>query len=267
MKPLKIGTVPYLNIDPFMRALSAITPVEVVYRHPSGLPELLNQGMLDVCLLSAPEIFERGLEPLDGASISADGPVLSVVIQSRVAAKHWRRIALDGHSISSNRLAGVVLRDLLGMQPDFQLARDPEGALHAGSCDAAVLIGDRALRAHGRAPAHDLAALWRAYTGLPFVFAAWVRGPRGRCSRVDLEALLAGAAARSLEFVEESVDSHHVRLGVERNLLERYLTEHISYRFGAAERLGMEWFRRRLGLHREPAIREATPLLRVGGVS
>ncbi len=269
MKTLRIGTVPYVNIDPFVRALSELAATEVIYRHPSGLPDLLDGGALDVCLLSVPEVFERGLEPLSGASISADGPVLSVVIQSRVPPARWGRIALDGHSIASNRLAAVVVRDLLGLRPEFGVARDPERALRRGACDAAVLIGDRALRAHGKAATHDLAALWRAFTGLPFVFAVWVPGPRGRFTRRELESLLAAAAARSPEFVEASVDSHGLRLGLAPALLRSYLNDHISYRFGAAERTGMEWFRRRIDPRREAilVLEDVAGSLQVGGAS
>lgn len=267
MKTLRIGTVPYVNIDPFVRALSATTSIEVTYRHPSGLPTLLDQGALDVCLLSVPEVFERGLQPLSGASISADGPVLSVVIQSRVLVRDWQRIALDGHSISSNRLAAVVVRDLLKLRPEFRVVRDPEHALHAGVCDAAVLIGDRALRARHKEATHDLAALWRAFTGLPFVFAVWVPGPRTRFRRADLEALLTDAAARSGDYVEETVDARHLRLGVDAAMLRRYLSHHISYRFGLAERTGMEWFRRHLEPHHERTVEDTARPLRVGGAS
>jgi chorismate dehydratase len=69
--------------------------------------------------------------------------------------------------------------------------------------DAAVLIGDDALRLHARPPAglriQDTGALWREWTGLPMVFAVWVvrrEAARAHPERVRaVSAALAEAAA------------------------------------------------------------------------
>ncbi|MGC5412947.1 MqnA/MqnD/SBP family protein, partial [Streptomyces sp. DT225] len=65
-----------------------------------------------------------------------------------------------------------------GVTPDYYTC-PPDLGLMMQEADAAVLIGDAALRANLHdAPrlglqVHDLGAMWKEWTGLPFVFAVW----------------------------------------------------------------------------------------------
>ena len=78
--------------------------------------------------------------------------------------------------------AGQLLADRYRLSPRYVPLPDHPGgdplAGLTGETAAAVLIGDRALRAHHEAPGRgllvtDLGQAWREWTGLPMVFAVW----------------------------------------------------------------------------------------------
>ena len=110
-----------------------------------------------------------------------------------------------------------------------------------GGTRAAVVIGDPALEVGDRfAHKLDLGAEWFAWTGLPFVFAAWCAYPE-RMTRaregILHEARELGLAARAsiaARFASASA------LPQER--LERYLRESVRYGFDAEEQAGLQRF-------------------------
>lgn len=259
MRALKIATVPYVNIDPFVRALETLAPCAIERHRPSDLPRIWAGSDVDLCMLSAPAIRDLQLQPLGGASISATGPVLSVLVCSPSPMSRWRRVALDGSSITSNELARWLLEEVLGLSLTWTRADRPDRALLRGEVDAAVIIGDAALRSSWP-HVLDLSGLWHDATGLPFVFATWVRGRRTSIPAALLEELLSAAVRRSAGWIASCARGAESSAGLPRDLVERYLRRHISYDFGADERLGLKRF-----LH--GARERNVPALRAGGAA
>ncbi len=116
---------------------------------------------------------------LPDIAIGSDGPVLSVNLVSQVplADLDGRRVALGSTSRTSVLLARMWLEQVHGVRPEY-FACPPELGSMLLEADAAVLIGDAALRATYQAPrdglaVHDLGAAWREWSGLPMVFAVW----------------------------------------------------------------------------------------------
>ena len=113
-------------------------------------------------------------------AVGCDGPVMSCVIVSQVPldAARRARVALGSTSRTSVRLAQLLLAERYGVAPDYYTC-PPDLGLMMQEADAAVLIGDAALRAKLHdAPrlgleVHDLGQMWKEWTGLPFVFAVW----------------------------------------------------------------------------------------------
>src|SRR5947209_7238161 len=76
----------------------------------------------------------------------------------------------------------------------------------ASCADAALVIGDPALAYDGQvAEVHDLAAEWKKFTGLPFVFALWAgrAGAKLAALRKDFEESRDFGLARVDEIAEE----------------------------------------------------------------
>src|SRR5690606_38832957 len=88
-----------------------------------------------------------------------------------------RPVALGSTSRTGVLLARMLLETRVGVRPDY-FRCPPDLTQMLLEADAAVLIGDAALRARTDAPARgltvtDLGEAWREWTGLPMVFAVW----------------------------------------------------------------------------------------------
>jgi chorismate dehydratase len=197
---LTVGHITYLNCVPFFHHLPAVGfRGEIVSGVPSRLNQLLAAGELDVSPSSSFEYAQhwRDYLLLPNLSISSRGPVQSVLLLSSrpLAELHDVEITLTGESATSVRLLQVLFKEFLGFpEVSCRVAEAREDPLLNGSW-AALLIGDRALRAavSSKAPfVTDLGELWYQYTGLPFVFALWiVRRQSVLSRRAELGQLLA----------------------------------------------------------------------------
>src|ERR1700731_2844747 len=115
------------------------------------------------------------LEYFRGTGIACHGPVRSILLVSKVPFREIRKLATDMGSRTSVMLARIILAEKFGAEPEL-ISRQPELAPMLGEADAALLIGDPALRMD---PATlpfetlDLGGEWTSMTGLPMVFAVW----------------------------------------------------------------------------------------------
>jgi len=142
---------------------------------------MLVAGDLDIGPISLVEYLRNAgdLLLLPDLAVGSDGPVLSVNLVSAVPLNHLdgRRVALGATSRTGVLLAQMYLESRLGVTPRY-FNSPPDLARMLDEADAAVIIGDVALRALHDAPQHgwhvtDLGQAWRDWTGLPMVFAAW----------------------------------------------------------------------------------------------
>ena len=98
-----------------------------------------------------------------------------------------------------------------------------------------------------------MAALWREFTGLGFVFALWMgRGAAARA--VDF----AGARHEGVARIEEIAARYERELGRPRAELVSYLRDNICYEMDEDMRAGLELFFRLA--HRHGVTRELKPL-------
>jgi chorismate dehydratase len=155
-------------------------------------------GTLDISVVSAVEYARdaRRYLLLPDLAISCDGPVRSVMLFSKKPAEELdgRRVIVSRSSMTSVALIELLFENVWRAKPEF-VAGDAEMSDIAGfdrePHDARLVIGDAALvlraesRPHVAAASHatgmpsypfayDLGETWKAWTGLPFVFAVWV---------------------------------------------------------------------------------------------
>jgi chorismate dehydratase len=179
LKTPRIGCVKYLNARPLIRGwLGAVD-----FDHPAALCRKLSSGQLDVALVSSIEYLRRpDYRIVDGVSISADGPVYSVVVAHTGELKRVREIRIDPTSETSVALLRCLLIDcgLKAQITDDKTSATTRGLAGARPSGAQLLIGDQAIRfrqAHPRSRVWDLAEEWKNVTDLPFVFALWLVRP------------------------------------------------------------------------------------------
>ena len=231
---MRIGAVGFLNASPLAYGLDSDPRVALRLDLPSVCAELLHAGEIDLGLVPVIEML-RGPVPYDivpGLAIACQGAVDSVALFTRVPVPQITRVALDVSSRSSVALVRVLCRHHWGIDPEFVDAT-PELVSMLDLADAALMIGDRALDAPWQslgATKIDLGEAWQAFSGLPFVFAAWVARPGVVTPEViDLlhAASRAGQAAiPGIAQAEAAGDS--ARAG----RLEGYLRQNIRYDLG-----------------------------------
>lgn len=197
------------------------------------------------------------LVALPDIAVGCDGPVMSCVIVSQLPLEQLdgARVALGSTSRTSVRLAQLLLAERYGVAPDYYTC-PPDLGLMMQEADAAVLIGDAALRANLHdAPrlglqVHDLGQMWKEWTGLPFVFAVWAARKDYLASHPDYvekvhEAFLASRDV-SLEEVTKVAEQAARWEAFDAEVLERYFTT-LDFRFGPDQLAGVREFARRTG--------------------
>ena len=175
----RIGMVNYLNTAPIHEKWNSSVTREdwvLVEDNPAALNQKLEEGSIDLGFVSC---FEYAKHPemykiLPGLSISANGPVASVVLLSHVPIEQLEGadVLLTSQSETSVQLVKVILEEFHKVKPVY----------HSGNIlladqkefKAVLAIGDDALRLVESATylyQFDLGDIWKRKTGLPFVYA------------------------------------------------------------------------------------------------
>jgi chorismate dehydratase len=234
--------IDYLNVAPvydgLRRDTSLLPGVELVVGVPSAMNAALLAGEIDLSNVSSVAFGQHADEWLlvPGLSVAAQEKVESVLLFSWHA--DWR--ALDGGSValSSDSATSVALVRLLSEERYgarlHYVAMAPDLDAMLVEHDAALLIGDialvegqrrREIAGRGRPYVFDLATEWRAWTGLPFVFAVWAaRADRAReIAASEIVAALKESKRRGLNDLERIASEAAEHLDLPQNVCLRYL--------------------------------------------
>lgn len=230
---MRLGAVPYLNTLPLIRYLSK----SLTIAPPAALDRLLKLGEIDLATAPITTLFERPTFRLvPGIGIGTRGKIKSVRLVIRKAGQtlpELSSIFLDMESRTSVALLKVLLH--------FKYKRDLSqirfvSPIPTPDVEAALLIGDKALRSNDEVWV-DLGEEWTAWTGLPFVFAAWI----GTAASLPtgLIAELKASRDRALANIDEAIRGVP---GISTEEARRYLLENCSYNLGDEEIEGVKKF-------------------------
>ena len=259
MRKLRVGSVPYINAAPLTRWLEtdeASPHVEVVYAPPSVLARQLQARELEVALVSSVELARRDdVRPVADLCIGSRDAVLSVRLFCKTPLRQVRTVALDTSSLTSVALTQILLARAYGVEAKYRHAAPDLDAM-LRQADAALLIGDLGMTA-----AHpevrevmDLGSAWRAYTGLPFVWALWLAN--AETPDQPLAELLQRAYQWGKAHLDAIIDSESQRTGIPRAVCQRYLKDVMVYELDESLRAGLGRF-----LQEYATLREHTTLL------
>jgi predicted solute-binding protein len=112
-----------------------------------------------------------------------------------------------------------------------------------GEADAALLIGDAALRIDPeKLPFEtlDLGGEWVSMTGLPMVFAVWAG--REEMVKPNFTAAFNRSCRHGLARMDEIVKAESVARGFDEALVREYLTEHIVFELSEKDYAGMKLY-------------------------
>jgi chorismate dehydratase len=178
VKKIRISAVSYTNTKPFLYGLqhsAILNEIDLSLDMPSDCAQKLIDDKVDIGLIPVAATLSLPYwEIVSAYCIGAVGAVNSVFIFSNCAIKDAKRVQLDPQSRSSNNLAKVLLKNLWKIQPEL-IVEATDYSQSADDETAFVQIGDRTFGKKAQYPfVYDLAEEWQKFTGLPFVFAAWI---------------------------------------------------------------------------------------------
>jgi chorismate dehydratase len=196
LNKIKISAVAYTNTKPFIYGIersAVLSQIDLSLDIPSDCAAKVIDGTVDLGLIPVAAIpFVPNANIITDYCIGSVGAVNSVFIFSSVPASEIRTVRLDPESRTSNNLAKVLLKFHFKQEVEFTTVAD-------AVTDAIVLIGDRTFgKKNEYAFAYDMGEEWMKFTGLPFVYAAWVANkeiPEAFVSEFNA-ALKAGLQAR-----------------------------------------------------------------------
>jgi chorismate dehydratase len=239
LEKIKVGIVNYLNTKPLVYGIqrSAVTDrLILVEDYPANVARMLVEGSIDVGLVPVaviPHLQEHHI--ISDYCIGCTGPVASVAIFSEVPIHDIQTVLLDYQSRSSVALAKVLMREYWKIHPQLTDTRSDYRSLIKGTT-AGVVIGDRALEQRKKSPyIYDLGEAWIEYTGLHFVFAAWVSN---KPLPDDFISEFNAANKLGLQHIDDVVAENPFPIFD----LHQYYTKHISYQLTPEKRQGLEKF-------------------------
>jgi chorismate dehydratase len=242
---IKISAVSYLNSKPFLYglykhdidkevALSLDMPSECARKLLSGEVDL---GLVPVAVI--PQLKESHI--ISDFCIGAHGKVKTVSIFAKAPLAELTHLYLDYQSRTSVALAKLLLKNYWQQAPTLLEAK-PGYIDQIEDKVGALIIGDRTIGLEARFPyVYDLSEAWTAWTGLPFVFAAWVANKALPTSFISTfnAALMDGI--NCIDQVAQLFQSSHLHFDV----LE-YYQKYISYPLDDAKKAAMQLFLSRL---------------------
>ncbi len=242
----RIGCVRYLNSKPLIHGHAT----GVSFETPASLADGLQSGRLDVALAPIFELIARpGYLVVDDVAVASRGLVYSVVIAYQGELANLRKLYLDPASRTSVNLQRVLLAELYGLAPAEEMLPADFAPESLGAGEGALLIGDLALDfrvRHGASCSYfDLGEAWQRLTGLPFVFAAWLLrlGVAGAPALADELRAWRAEGENAIEAIVQAETRYTPAL------TRAYLTEHIRFRLGAAEKQAIAEYARLLREH------------------
>ena len=233
MSMIRAAAVQYVNSRPLVHGLDDRQDLLALqYDVPAKCAALLHAGEVDLGLIPSIEYLQRpNYRIVPGVAVSSNGPVASVALFSKRPATAIRSVAVDSSSRTSIALLRILCAQWFDIDPTLVKMR-PDLEPMLKRCDAALIIGDRALFIdHESAGLEkiDLGEEWTTMTGMPFVWAFWAGRP-GAVGPEHVEALQAardrGVAARdeiAAAFVAPDDDEERLQT------VRKYLEQNIEY--------------------------------------
>lgn len=237
----RIAAPEYLFARPLIEGLDRLPGVKFQVVTPPSLADMLLCCQVDAALVPAVDLqLVSGLTVVPAGCVASASRTLTARIFSRVRPARMSALWTDGQAHTAVVLAQVLWSHCHNARLDI-MPYEPEDA-GGDEPEAVLLVGDKVVTAPpiGYDWQIDLGAMWHEMTGLPFVFAVWAASDPADCH--DLYRILTAARLRGTRDMERIVRDYAVPRDWPADLASQYLTSHLQYDFGEAQREGMEEF-------------------------
>lgn len=240
MGKIKVGIVNYLNTKPLLFGLQKEpikNQIELIGDYPAKVAQMLLENEIDIGLVPVAILSKLPEYHIVGNyCIGTEGEIASVALFSDVPMNEIKKVYLDYQSRTSVALLKYLMKEYWGINPELVEAKNENYLDEIKGTTAGLVIGDRAFQQRKVSTfIYDLGSEWRAITGLPFVFAAWVSTkplPENFIEEFDRSNAL------GLGYIDEVVRMNPFELFD----LSKYYKMHLSYTLDARKRKGMNLF-------------------------
>lgn len=243
---IKISAVSYLNTKPFLFGLeNAHIKNEIILTQdtPAQCAQMLLNNEIDIGLVPVAIIpLLKNPQIVSPFCIGADGKVKTVCLFSEVPLEEIESIYLDYQSRTSVLLVQLLMKEFWKKEVTFLPALQGYETMIKDKI-AAVIIGDRAIQSLGKYNyEYDLSEAWKQWTGLPFVFAAWVSNQQIEQDFLDdfNAALQIGWSNRN-QLLAQYVAYNSAHFSV-----KDYWTTNILYNLDKKKKQGLELFLKKI---------------------
>lgn len=240
MDKIRVGVVNYLNTRPMMYGLERLPVHEkmvLVPDYPALVAQKLSSGQIDVGLVpvaSIPLLTEHHI--IGDYCIGTEGEIATVALFSEVPMNEIEVVYLDYQSRTSVALLKYLIRESWGIHPQIVQSTGEEYRELIRGTTAGLVIGDRAFEQRRISTfIYDLGSEWKAITGLPFVFAAWV-------SNKQLDPVFINEFNEAISLGISHIDEIVAATPFPLFDLKKYYNLHLSYPLDERKRKGMELF-------------------------
>jgi len=212
--------------------------IELMKAYPAQIAQALLDDTIDIGLVPVAVIpLLKQPQLVSKYVIGTEGEVASVALFSQVPMDQIEKVYLDYQSRTSVALAKILFKQYWKKEVEFLTATEDYISQIKGNT-AGIIIGDRALASLDKYEyIYDLGSAWKAYTGLPFVFAAWVANKP--LPEEFMEAFDA-ANAYGLDKLDEVIAL--IPASQQVYDLHKYYTDNISYELTDEKRAGLAKF-------------------------
>lgn len=213
-----------------------VEQVEIIEDYPSRISAMLLNGLIDLGLVPI-AVLPKLKTPriITDYCIGANGDVASVALFSEKPLHEIKTILLDYQSETSVSLCKILCKHFWKINPSFESTNGDFSKDIKGD-KAAVLIGDRALlQLNKSAFVYDLSGQWKTFTGLPFVFAAWV-------TNKEIDEAFINSFNEANKYGLENIERVISQQKFMDYDLKSYYTKNISYILDEEKQKGMNLF-------------------------
>ena len=242
-RKIRVGAVSYLNTKPLIYGFEhgeMEDELDLILEYPAKIAAMLLNDEIDVGLVPTaiiPEMKEHHI--ISDYCIGSNGEVASVCLFSDVLLEKIERILLDYQSRSSVDLLKLLIKEYWKIDPVVESTSEDYRENIKGTT-AGLIIGDRALEQRKvSAYKYDLGDEWKKFTGLPFVFAAWISN-----KKLDPSFIVSFNKANKsgLEQIDKVVAENPYQLFD----LKAYYSSYIQYHLDDNARKGLTLFLNKL---------------------
>jgi chorismate dehydratase len=244
MKTIRIAAVSYYNTLPLIYGIlhsGLMNNFELQLEVPAVCAKKLMQKEVDLALVpigALPQI--QPYQVISDFCIGASGNVKTVLLLSETPIESIHKVYLDMDSLTSVNLVKILAKRFWKIKSEWcNQVVDEKINLLPG--EGIVMIGDKAFGMDKKfAYCYDLAGEWFKFTGLPFVFAAWItQNTLSPAFIQDFNASLNWGLQHRAESISLARN-----LMISENALTEYLQKDISFHLDAQKKTALDLFLR-----------------------